>query len=296
MHLKLLILLFVFALPAHAYEITLDRTEGQYFLQGEAITGRISGNKSVHRVYLESANGQRHARVNSFLVDEKQNFVLPLPYNLNEGRYTLSAESLDSSARLSIADIYIAAADYPVQEIHLNRVISTLRQTSDPRRGEESEFLWDILTRVNPDAVYHTAAFLKPVQETRISSDYAHQRLFIYDDGSSDRSVHWGVDFAAPKGSTVIAPGDGVVVLARDRLLTGYSILIEHLPGVYTLYYHLDRLSVEEGQFVEAGEVIGEVGSTGVSTGPHLHWELRMNAIPVNPLAFITRPLLDIRP
>lgn len=251
MHLKLLIVFLILAFPGHAYEIVLDRSDGQSFLQGEAITGRITGSESPHHVYLLSASGQRHSRIKSFLVEEEQAFVLPLPYNMQEGRYTLSAEALILSARLSIDDIYITVADFPVQEIHLNRVISTLRQTTDPRRGEESESLWEILSGVNPDSVYHTAQFLKPVQETRITSDFAHQRLFLYDDGSTDRSVHWGVDFAAPTGSAVTAPGNGMIVLARDRLLTGYSILIEHLPGIYTLYYHLDRLLVEEGQFVE---------------------------------------------
>jgi murein DD-endopeptidase MepM/ murein hydrolase activator NlpD len=77
------------------------------------------------------------------------------------------------------------------------------------------------------------------------------------------------------------------------RIISGYSIIIEHAPGIYSIYYHLDSIIAQEGSIVEAGEVIGLSGSTGFSTGPHLHWELRVNTENTDPDAFVARPLID---
>ena len=76
---------------------------------------------------------------------------------------------------------------------------------------------------------------------------------------------------------------EGKVVLAEFRISTGWSVVIEHLPGLYSLYYHLSSLNVKEGDRVKSGEKIGLSGSTGLATGPHLHWEVRLNAGAVKP-------------
>ena len=75
--------------------------------------------------------------------------------------------------------------------------------------------------------------------------------------------------------------------MAENRISTGYSIVIEHLPGLYSLYYHLSELKVEEGQMVKQGELIGKSGATGLATGPHLHWEIRLNGSAVVPEFFL---------
>ena len=98
------------------------------------------------------------------------------------------------------------------------------------------------------------------------------------------RRVHAGVDLAARPGAPVIASTAGVV--AQAGWLGGYGLCVtlDHGGGVQTRYGHLSRLGVAAGQRVRAGQVIGLVGSTGVSTGPHLHYEVRARGVPVNPL------------
>lgn len=98
------------------------------------------------------------------------------------------------------------------------------------------------------------------------------------------RRVHAGVDLAARSGALVIASTAGVV--AQAGWLGGYGlcVTIDHGGGMQTRYGHLSRLGVAAGQRVRAGQVIGLVGSTGVSTGPHLHYEVRARGVPVNPL------------
>jgi murein DD-endopeptidase MepM/ murein hydrolase activator NlpD len=117
--------------------------------------------------------------------------------------------------------------------------------------------------------------------------------VYKYSNGSSDTSIHAGIDFGVPKGTAVSACGPGKVVLARNRIVTGNSVIIEHLPGVYSLYYHLDKINATEGAMVTAGELIGQSGATGLATGPHLHWEIRVSGENADPDAFIARPILD---
>ena len=92
----------------------------------------------------------------------------------------------------------------------------------------------------------------------------------------------------------VAAAGGGKVAMARERIVTGFTVVVEHLPGVYSLYYHLDGLAVREGQRVSAGDPIGTVGSTGLATGPHLHWEVRAAGVAVDPDVLVAGPLVSL--
>lgn len=96
--------------------------------------------------------------------------------------------------------------------------------------------------------------------------------------------AHTGVDLAARSGAPIIASTAGVVRSAGWLGGYGLCVTIDHGRGVHTRYAHLSRISVAAGQSVRPGQVIGLVGSTGVSTGPHLHYEVRVNGAPVNPV------------
>jgi len=98
------------------------------------------------------------------------------------------------------------------------------------------------------------------------------------------RKMHWGMDFTAPKGTSVYATGDGVVVkVITKRWGYGKHIIIRHGYGYTTKYAHLSSFNVRRGQHVKRGQIIGEVGSTGKSTAPHLHYEVEKNGKKVNP-------------
>jgi len=98
-----------------------------------------------------------------------------------------------------------------------------------------------------------------------------------------DGHFHSGLDLAAAAGTPVRAAAAGEVTVTRDRGGYGLHIVIDHAGGLATLYGHLSHVEVITGQYVEAGEVIGEVGSTGNSTGPHLHFEVRRAGVPEDP-------------
>lgn len=101
------------------------------------------------------------------------------------------------------------------------------------------------------------------------------------------QQLHAGMDFSAEIGSRVSAPADGKVIYARRRGAYGKSIEIEHVHGLTTRYAHLSEINVREGQKVKRGQAIGAIGNTGRSTGPHLHYEVRLNGVPQDPARFI---------
>ncbi len=100
-------------------------------------------------------------------------------------------------------------------------------------------------------------------------------------------SYHTGLDLAAPEGTPIHAANDGTVLLARELPISGNVVAIDHGDGVVSLYFHQSKILVHEGESVKRGEIIGLVGTTGLSTGPHLHWEMRVNGVPTNPLAWV---------
>jgi murein DD-endopeptidase MepM/ murein hydrolase activator NlpD len=99
--------------------------------------------------------------------------------------------------------------------------------------------------------------------------------------------MHEGLDIAAPPGTPIIAPADGVVKSAGNRRGFGLTLEINHGYGFSTLYAHCQRIKVHVGAKVKRGDIIAYVGSTGKSTGPHLHYEVHVSQIPVNPINYI---------
>lgn len=121
-------------------------------------------------------------------------------------------------------------------------------------------------------------AFDWPVNEARLTRGFLPHK----------RRPHLGIDLAAPKGTKILASHDGMVIYAgRDFKGFGKMILLESGYGWATIYGHLDKINVREGQMIRQGETIGLMGRTGRSTGVHLHFEIRRNKGPVDPLPLL---------
>ena len=130
-----------------------------------------------------------------------------------------------------------------------------------------------------------TGVFNYPVDNPCIKSWFGNRRS--YNDSPYNR-FHTGVDFGTcAVNLNIYAPADGKVVFTDSLLTRGNATLIDHGLGVYSGFWHQETILVEVGQFVKAGELIGIIGNTGRSTGPHLHWELVVNGIQVDPLPWL---------
>ncbi len=125
-------------------------------------------------------------------------------------------------------------------------------------------------------------AMIWPV-EGIVSTPFAAQRYV----NGEPRSPHSGLDIAAPKGTPVKAPLAGKVLLVADMFLNGTLVAIGHGDGLTTVYAHLNKAMVKVGDDVKQGDVFAEVGSSGRSTGPHLHWGVQFHGNKVNPLAML---------
>jgi murein DD-endopeptidase MepM/ murein hydrolase activator NlpD len=101
------------------------------------------------------------------------------------------------------------------------------------------------------------------------------------------KNPHSGVDVAADEGQEVHAPNNATVTMVDDLFYSGNSVILDHGQGIFTMFFHLSKVLVTEGQQVKKGEVIALVGSTGRSTGAHLHWGVRVQGARVDPLELI---------
>ena len=229
--------------------------------------------------------------------------LIGIPSTFAEGTARLQVAGRSAGAagpgalRLLLAQpLRIGRRAFAEEEIPLRADLSALRQSPDPRREEQSRELWRLLSSWRAEAHRHLGPLRLPLGAVRRTSGFGDRRTFRYQDGSVDFSIHNGIDFAAPEGTAVAAAGGGTVMMARARIVTGLSVVIEHLPGVYSLYYHLARILVREGQRVAPGAVVGTVGSTGLATGPHLHWEVRAGGVAIDPDAVAAAALVDTSP
>ncbi len=122
---------------------------------------------------------------------------------------------------------------------------------------------------------------------TRIASGFGYRIHPIY----GIAKMHNGLDFTAPQGTPIYATGDGTVTTAGASAGTGNHVIINHGYGYETVYMHMVRIKARDGQRVKRGEVIGWVGSTGASTGPHCHYEVHINGTAVDPVYFFFNDL-----
>ena len=161
---------------------------------------------------------------------------------------------------------------------------------------QKAQLLLDGDAHADEDAVIERAAtgfradgeweghFRPPVPTDSITTPFGLRRSY---NGSSFRTFHGGVEFVAVEGATIHAPAAGLVVFAEDLRIRGKATLIDHGRGVYTGYWHQSELVANVGQRVQAGEIIGRVGDSGLSTGTHLHWEVWVNGTQVDPLEWL---------
>ena len=122
-----------------------------------------------------------------------------------------------------------------------------------------------------------------PLEDARMTSDYGDRTHPVL----KRRMGHKGVDLAAPTGTPIYATADGFVSKAERYSSYGNFVSIEHGARIQTRYAHMSRIAVADGTFVKKGELIGYVGSTGRSTGPHLHYEVRIDGQAVNPVPYM---------
>ncbi len=218
----------------------------------------------------------------------RQFAYLPVPALLAPSIYWMSVAYTSTNGVMlqQTWPVPVAAGPYDSQEINLPPDRGGLL---DPALVEtERVKVTTVWSQRSPQLLW-TAPFTRPIAaEYPTTSPFGTRRSY---NGGPYASYHEGQDFGVPPGVPITAPGDGVVVLAETLSVRGNAVILDHGGGVFSGYWHLSEIKVTPGQQVATGDVLGLVGNTGLSTGAHLHWELRIYGIAVDPLQFLVAPL-----
>jgi len=213
---------------------------------------------------------------------------VPVSLWLADGNYSLkiSASTENGTIEFSLP-VHYQTKNFNKETIELNDNNTAIKTDNSPERMAQIEKLNGILFSTMVNDVYALGNYTSPTTSTRYTAYCGDRRVYAYSNGKSSTSVHYGNDYGIPEGSEIRSCAAGRVVMAENRISTGWSVVIEHLPGLYSLYYHCSELNVKEGEMVKQGELIAKSGSTGLATGPHLHWEMRLNGSAVRPEFFL---------
>jgi len=216
---------------------------------------------------------------------QRQFALLPVPALLDPGAYSLTI-TYTAASGVALAHhqlIPVGAGDYEHQAIELPPEKADLL---DPTLvTSETSKVGAVWSQVSPQLWVRTM-FTRPISaDYPTTSPFGTRRVY---NGGALIGFHSGQDFGAPEGITVTVPATGVIALAETLNVRGNAVIIDHGRGLFTGYWHFSKILVKAGQHVVPGDVLGLVGTTGLSTGAHLHWEMRIDGVAVNPLQFLT--------
>lgn len=185
--------------------------------------------------------------------------------------------------KVKMADLAVKSANY-ISDLQKDRVqLEAQKLESEKQLELLNQELIELLEKIaQQNAVYIGGTYMWPAQSdyTRISSGYGYR----------GREFHLGIDIPVGYGTDVYASNGGKIIKAAYHYSYGNYVLIDHGGGQATLYAHFSKLCVSEGDMVSQGDVIGLGGSTGYSTGNHIHFEVRINGVTVDPLGYISAP------
>jgi murein DD-endopeptidase MepM/ murein hydrolase activator NlpD len=209
--------------------------------------------------------------------------LIGIDLDTKPGQYVVSVTARD-------ADGKAVAVEYPLtvapKTFATRKLTVDERYVSPPREAlariqKESERVRALFDAVSPER-YWTGPFVLPVPGRPIS-EFGKRSVY----NGQPRSPHAGTDFAGATGTPIKAPNGGRVVLAANLYYSGNTIILDHGHGLYSYFGHMSAFSAHEGDAVAAGDVVGKVGATGLVTGPHLHWSVRLAGARVDPLSLI---------
>lgn len=203
-----------------------------------------------------------------------------VPASTRAGSYPVVVKVDGQTLRKTIR---VKKKTFPSQNIRMQPGKTNLM---DPKILAREREILDAAWSVRSPAPFWTDAFLVP-SPGRNSSAWGRRRTV----NGRNWGQHQGADISAPAGTPIKATNAGRIVVAQELWMRGNTVVIDHGLGVFSAYNHLNRIDVSEGEEVARGQQIGVVGSTGFSTGPHLHWEMRIGATSVNPWPIVKNGL-----
>lgn len=212
--------------------------------------------------------------------DQQWVAVVGIPLKAKAGKHTVQVTSAKQTTDLSFS---IIDKKYPAQYITLKNKRMVNPNPVDLKRITSERPAINKALRTWTAQAVDSLDFSLPVIG-RLSSPFGLKRFF----NKQPKNPHSGLDIAAPKGTAINAPALGVVINTGGYYYNGNTVFLDHGQGLITGYFHLSKITVKAGQIVEQGTKLGEVGETGRVTGPHLHWNIYLNRVKVDPALFVS--------
>ena len=194
---------------------------------------------------------------------------------------TVRLEAADGKVISRRVEVSVDPKDYPTERLEVKKEYVEPPPEVQKRIARESKMLRAIWASTTPDRLFDGAVH-RPLPEVE-GRNFGRRRIF----NGKPRSPHSGIDLSAPTGTIVKAAARGRVVVAEELYFSGNLVVLDHGGDVYTLYAHLSKIDVVEGDEVPAGAPIGRVGATGRVTGAHLHWGARIGRARVDPSSLL---------
>ena len=268
---KLLLIFLIILSPFTAQALTI----GEEFrnIKGGLLIKEISEDEYKKSFKLKNVNLLTYSKGQKFFL------IYGIPYNSNVGLNVIKITS-NSGLIDKIINFKIKNKDFQTQFITISKKYTAPSKVNMLRIKKEKKLLisskkeW---ININPDL-----NFILPVNGTE-TGVFGTRRFYNKKEGKA----HNGLDIAAKKGTTIVAPSSGSVLLTGNYFYNGKFVFLDHGRGLKSIFIHMNKINVSQGQIIKKGEKIGEVGSTGKSTGAHLHWSLILNETYINPKVFL---------
>jgi murein DD-endopeptidase MepM/ murein hydrolase activator NlpD len=249
--------------PGEVVALTVESFKGLRQLQATAFGHSFRG-------FRDATSGQWMA-------------LIGIDLETKPGKYTVKISGSDNDGNPVAADyaLEVVAKTFPTRKLTVDEKYVSPPASVMPRIQREAEKVKAIFDAVS-DEQYWEGAFIAPVPGAVIS---AFGKRSVYN--GQPRSPHAGTDFQGAEGTPIKAPNAGKVVLAANLYYSGNTVILDHGLGLYSYFGHMSAFAVREGDLVRQGDLVGRVGATGLVTGPHLHWTVRLAGTRVDPISLL---------
>lgn len=254
--------------------------------QGDAVLIFVGGSKGAREV--EGSLGGQHLAF--FAYGAEYAALAGLDLETKPGKLPWRIGFVDSTGtpRKAAGSLTVKAGGFPVERLTLPNAMVDLDPESERRAANEAARLRVLYDTVTLERLWR-GPFTQPVASHKPGGGFGSRRII----NGRPRMPHSGIDYSADRGTPVVASNRGRVALLGEFFFAGRLVALDHGLGLYTLYFHLDGVAVTEGQIVERGQTVGTVGTTGRSTGPHLHFAAQLGRARINPPDLYALPVRD---
>ncbi len=249
-------------------EIQISQTQAQ---QGDLISVSVTGmgELPVPTIEQDLSVAQFAKQGNGYIAH------IGVAHDATPGEYPVNV----TCGELVLSDIiYVSEREFGRQDLTISTTTAADTRSDDDIAEYNAAIvpLFDIAD----EEIHYDGMFIYPCDNLEKNTEYG---IFRYTNGSSYAARHVGIDYDGEIGDNAYAVNNGRIVYADYLQVTGYTVVIEHGAGLKSYYYHLDSLNCAVDDMVQTGDIIGYVGTTGYSTGAHLHFEMRMGREPIDP-------------